>query len=44
MVKKYGLNMLVPNEESLQNYLRKITTQVSGKSVLPCWPMIERLA
>lgn len=30
MVKKYGLNMLMPQDESLQTYLRTITGQLSS--------------
>jgi mitotic spindle assembly checkpoint protein MAD2 len=30
MVKKYGLNMLVSTDDSLQSYLRKIMSQLNG--------------
>lgn len=30
MVKKYGLNMLVSTDDSLQTYLRKIMSQLNG--------------
>ena len=32
MVKKYGLNMLVSNDESLVIYLRNIMSQLNSKS------------
>lgn len=34
MVKKYGLNMLVTTDDGLQNYLKKIMSQLNGESLL----------
>lgn len=35
MVKKYGLNMLVSTDDSLQSYLRKIMSQLNGAGCSP---------
>ena len=37
MVKKYGLNMLVSTDDSLQTYLRKIMSQLNGALLVLVW-------